>query len=83
MDARQLYIQDPSSNRIRLTKAGLERYAARFAKAGYQANNIKTLEELRNAIDASFNHEMAKLATTARGSNTDLDEIMSGLPGWD
>ncbi|MEW8139540.1 MAG: hypothetical protein AB2761_20955 [Candidatus Thiodiazotropha endolucinida] len=83
MDARQLYIQDPSSNRIRLTKAGLERYAARFAKAGYQASNIKTLEELRNAIDASFNHEMAKLATTARGSNTDLDEIMSGLPGWD
>jgi hypothetical protein len=50
---------------------------------GYKASEIRTLDVLREAIDASFNHEMAKLASTARGSNADLDEIMSGLPGWD
>jgi hypothetical protein len=81
--ARQLYIQDPSSNRIRLTRAGLDKYAARFARVGYQASEIRTIEVLKDAIDASFDHEMAKLASTARGSNADLDEVLSGLPGWD
>jgi hypothetical protein len=83
VNARQLYIQDPSSNRIRLTKAGLDKYSTRFAHVGYRAAEIKTLEVLKEAIDASFNHEMAKLASTARGSNADLDEVLSGLPGWD
>ncbi|MGD9171169.1 MAG: hypothetical protein PVI97_14065 [Candidatus Thiodiazotropha sp.] len=83
MNARQLYIQDPVSKRIRLTKAGLERYANRFARVGYRASEIETLEELKSAIDASFDHEMAELAKTARGHNVELDEIMSGLPGWD
>jgi hypothetical protein len=79
---RQLYIQDPSSHRIRLTRAGLDKYAPRFAQAGFRACEIRTLDELKEAIDASFNREMAKLATTARGCNSDLDQIMGGLPGW-
>ncbi len=83
LKARQLYIQDPSSNRIRLTQAGLEKYAARFARVGYQASEIRTIEVLKDAINASFDHEMEKLASTARGSNADLDEVLSGLPGWD
>ncbi|MBW9263051.1 MAG: hypothetical protein K1564_15910 [Candidatus Thiodiazotropha sp. (ex. Lucinisca nassula)] len=82
MEARQLYIKDPSSNRIRLTRAGLDKYASRFAKVGYQASEIRTLDVLKEAIDASFDHEMEKLATTARGNNADLDEVLSGLPGW-
>ncbi|MCU7829553.1 MAG: hypothetical protein KZQ85_10845 [Candidatus Thiodiazotropha sp. (ex Myrtea sp. 'scaly one' KF741663)] len=83
MSARQMFIQDPASNRIRLTKAGVDRYATRFARVGFQVSEIRTLDQLRNAIDASFDHEMAQLASTTRGSNTDLDEIMSGLSGWD
>ncbi|MEW7972788.1 MAG: hypothetical protein AB2821_04805 [Candidatus Thiodiazotropha endolucinida] len=82
MEARQLYIKDPSSNRIRLTRAGLDKYANRFAKVGYQASEIRTMEVLKEAIDASFDHEMVKLATTARDNNADLDEALSGLPGW-
>jgi hypothetical protein len=66
-----------------LTQAGLDKYAARFAQVGYQASKIRTIKELKKAIDASFDHEMAKLASTARGSNADLDEVLSGLPGWD
>jgi type II secretory pathway component PulM len=83
LKARQLYIKDPLSNRIRLTQAGLDKYAARFARVGYQASKIKTIEALKDAINASFDHDMAKLASTARGGNADLDEVLSGLPGWD
>ncbi len=82
MNPRQLYIQDPSSNRIRLTQAGLDKYASRFAQSGFRASEIRTLDELKEAIDASFSHEMANLAATARGGNGDLDQIMRGLPGW-
>jgi hypothetical protein len=83
MNAGQLYIQDLLSEQIRLTKAGLNCYAACYAKVGYRVSELKTLEELWNAIDASFDQEMAELATTARGHNADLDKIMRGLPGWD
>ncbi|MEJ2612390.1 MAG: hypothetical protein P8179_20590 [Candidatus Thiodiazotropha sp.] len=82
MKARQLYIQDPTSNRIRLTRAVLDKYAARFAQVGYQASEVRTIEVLKEAIAASFGHEMTKLAATARGCNRDLDQIMRGLPGW-
>ncbi len=81
--ALQLYIQDPITKRIRITRKGIEKYGARFAKAGFNIQQIRTPEEFQNAVDASFALEMQKLATTAKGQNIDLDNIMNGLPGWD
>jgi len=79
----QLYIQDPLTNRIRITKAGIEKYGQRFARAGYSIQTIKTPTEFKNAVDACFALELQQLASTAKGKNADLDNILNGLPGWD
>ncbi len=83
MNTRQIYIQDPVTAQIRLTKTGIEKYGARFARAGYRPDQIKTVEMFKTAVDASFASEMAMLASTAKGKCADLDEILTGLPGWD
>ena len=80
---RQIYIQDPITQQIRLTQVGIEKYGARFARAGFQASQIRTVEAFKAAVDASFTNEMVSLATTAKGNNAELDEIMTGLPGWE
>ncbi|MFK5893775.1 MAG: hypothetical protein QM504_11195 [Pseudomonadota bacterium] len=79
----QLFIQDPVSKRIRITKGGVEKYGTKFAIAGYNIHNIRTMAEFENAVEASFAIEMQTLAQTAKGKNIDLDNIMNGLPGWD
>ncbi len=83
MEARQLYIQDPITQRIRMTKAGIEKYESRFARVGVQASTIKTVAAFKAAVEACFTSEMETLASTAKGKNADLDEIMTGLPGWE
>ncbi len=83
MEARQLYIQDPITHRIRMTKAGIEKYATRFARVGIQASTIKTVAAFKAAVEACFTSEMETLASTAKGKSADLDEIMTGLPGWE
>jgi len=79
----QLFIQDPVSKRIRITKSGIEKYGSRFAMAGYNIHNIRTMSEFNDAVETSFALEMQELAQTAKGQNTDLDNILKGLPGWD
>ena len=83
MTARQLYIQDPSTQRITFTRKGIETYGAKFARAGFNIRNIKTMAEFERAVDASFALEMRSLASTAKGSDKALDDILAGLPGWD
>ena len=83
MNARQLFIQDPISKRIRFTQAGIERYGKKFGRVGFDIKKIKTMAEFERAVDASFAHDMQKLATTTRGQNTEIDQVLSGLPGWD
>ncbi len=83
MEARQLYIQDPITHRIRMTKAGIEKYKTRFARVGVQVSKIKTVAEFKAAVEACFTSEIEALASTAKGKNADLDEIMAGLPGWE
>ena len=78
----QLYIQDPLTNRIRITNTGVKKYGLRFSRAGYNIKNIKTPSEFKNAVDVCFTLEMQDFASTARGQNSDLDNILRGLPGW-
>jgi len=83
MNTRQIFIQDPITKRIRLTNAGIEKYGVRFLRAGFQPSQIRTMETLKAAVDASFASEMERLASTTKGRNADLDEILNGLPGWE
>lgn len=83
MDARQLFIQDTTTGRIRFTKAGIKHYGERFARAGFSLRHITTMREFEVAVDASFAQEMEKLASETRGQDPALDAILSGLPGWD
>lgn len=82
MNARQLYIQDAGTGKIRFTRAGDEKYGARFARAGFDIRKITTMREFESAVDASFAQEMRQLALTARGENSALDAVLAGLPGW-
>ncbi len=83
MNARQLYIEDQATGRIRFTQAGRDRYAARFARAGYRIDDIRTRATFEAAVDAMFRSEMNRLAAESRGQNAELDTILSGLPGWE
>ncbi len=78
-----LIIQDPATGKIRLTQTAIERYGERFARAGYNARQITTGQQFQAAVDASFALEMQHLASTARGTNPELDNALAGLPGWD
>jgi len=83
MNARQLFIQDPVSKKIRFTRSGVERYGKKFSIAGYDIKKITTMTEFENAVDASFAIEMQRLAATTKGQNNELDKALDGLPGWD
>ena len=83
MTARQLFIQDAATGRIRFTQAGIARYGARFAQAGFAIRQITTMREFEAAVNAMFALEMENLAAETRGENPALDAIMAGLPGWD
>ena len=78
-----LIIQDPATGKIRLTQTAIERYDERFARAGYNARQITTQQQFQAGVDASFALEMQHLASTARGTNPELDNALAGLPGWD
>jgi hypothetical protein len=47
---RQCFIEDPVSREIRFTPKGFAEYGARFAKAGIDINQIRTLGQLRDAV---------------------------------
>ena len=83
MNARHLLLQDLATGRIRLTRAGVDCYGERFARAGFAVRDITTMALFEAAVDASFAVEMKKLASETRGQNPALDAIMAGLPGWD
>jgi hypothetical protein len=81
--SRQLFVQDPTTGRIRFTRAGVERYRTRFARVGFDITSIRTLAQFEAAVDASFAREMRELAATARGEDRQLDEALKGLSGWE
>lgn len=83
MQARQLFIEDPQTQRIRFTQHGIDRYGKRFAQIGFDIKTIRTMEHFEKAVDALFEHDMVNLARTEKGKDTHLDNVMSGLPGWD
>jgi len=83
MTARQLFIQDATTGRIRFTQAGIARYGERFAMAGFAIRQITTIREFEAAANAMFARDMENLASETRGEDPALDAILAGLPGWD
>jgi hypothetical protein len=47
---------------VRFTPAGLARYTQRFAAAGYDISEIRTLDELEEALTASWPFEQTRLS---------------------
>ncbi|MEW5992903.1 MAG: hypothetical protein AB1744_00715 [Candidatus Zixiibacteriota bacterium] len=78
-----MLIKTSSGKRFYPTKAMIERYAIPFAKAGFDIHTVRSAEEWKAAIDASFPYLMQDLAQQFRGDDPALDAIMSDLPGWD
>ena len=66
MQPRQLYVLDLDTGRIRLTSAGVERYRARFARAGCPVENIRTLADLERAVDGTFQKKLGELIDDER-----------------
>ncbi len=79
---RELYIEEPLSGKIRLTRTAHERYGRRFARVGYDVRGIKTLAEFEQAVDAMISFELNQLARET-SDDSQLKEAMKGLPGWD
>lgn len=50
---------------VRFTPAGLARYTQRFAAAGYDISEIRTLDELEEALTASWPFEQTRLSDWA------------------
>ena len=83
MNTRKLFIQDPESKKIRLTKASREQYEHKFGEVGFDVRKIKSMKVFEAAVDASFTNEMQKLASNIKGKDAELDFVLKGLPGWD
>lgn len=65
---------------LRYTKAGRERYRARFGKAGLDIRAIHTIEQHGEALRASFNFLLADLhSETARKPRTTGREALLAL----
>lgn len=79
MKPRQLFIENPVSGQLRLTRAGMDRYGPRFARVGVGASKIRSRAELEAATDASFMRELHELTSESRGTNPELDRILDGL----
>ncbi len=47
---------------VRFTPAGLARYTQRFAAAGYDISEIRTLDQLEEALTASWPFEQTRLS---------------------
>ena len=80
---REYFIEDNASGKIRITRAGREQFAERFARAGFDLRAIKTKKAFLAAWNSCFDTEMRNIAASTRGENDRLDEILDGLPGWD
>ncbi|MBN2702385.1 MAG: hypothetical protein JXR29_13145 [Methylothermaceae bacterium] len=81
-DPRTLFIRDVSTGKIRITQSGKTAYRHRFAKAGYDIDRIRTLEEFESAVDAIFSAEFHDLAIKDKGKNPTLDRILTDVLEW-
>ncbi len=79
MNARQLFIQDPVSKRIRFTQSGIDRYRADFGAVGYDITKIRTMCAFEKAVDASFTFKMQKLSIESKGQDNELDNLLNSL----
>ena len=80
--ARTLFVEDPTSGRIRFTRKGVEKYGARFGRVGFDVKAIRTMAEFEQAVDAMMARELQQLAAEI-GDEPALREALAGLPGFD
>ena len=54
MKTQKLFIQETTSERIKFTSYGINSLGEKFAKAGFDIREIRTMTEFERAVDASF-----------------------------
>jgi len=82
-DARNLFVEDPATGKIRFTRRGIEQYGARFARAGFNIKTIRTMAGFEQAVDAMMAHELHHLAFSIGSDELELQEVLRDLPGFD
>jgi len=78
-----MFIHDPTTNRLRVTRRDQEKYRTRLGRVGYDIQTLRTPAALAQAVDAMIASELQNVAAEIRGDDPELDAILSGLPGFD
>ncbi len=76
------FLLDPDTGRLRFTATGREALGGRFARAGIDLKQLKTLEQARAAAAHVTHREMQALAAELKGRDPALDAVMTALPEW-
>ena len=82
------YVCDKKTRALRLTSSGIEKYRSRFARAGIDVNQIKTVDQFNRAIEKSLRevlmHDWAKELRKKLPPSIDRNWVVAILEGdWD
>lgn len=75
---KQDFVEDAATGRIRFNAKGFAEYGPRFAKAGIDINQIKTLGQLKDACARSDDVLAAEIREMVKG-HKELEEILKPL----
>ena len=76
------YLRDLTTGQWCITRSGLERYGARYARIGIDLRKIRTEADAEAAWQAGLRYAIRNFAREAKGRCPELDRIFSALPGW-
>ena len=77
------YLRDLSTGQLHITRSGLERYGARYARIGVDLRTVRTEADAEAAWQAGLRHDIRDFAREAKGRCPELDRIFSTVPGWE
>ena len=82
------YVCVKETGALRLTSSGIEKYRSRFARAGIDVNQIKTVDQFNRAIEKSLRevlmHDWAKELRKKLPPSIDRNWVVAILEGdWD
>jgi len=81
MNTNQLFILSTDSKTIRFTTKGISEFTTKFAKVGIEINDIKTINQFKEAFEEYYSNEWKNAGE--RENNTKIREIMSDIAGFE
>ena len=77
------YLRDLAMGQWHITRSGLERYGARYARIGVDLRQVRAEADAEAAWQAGLRHAISDFAREAKGRCPELDRIFSTLPRWE